>query len=164
MFDLKLINKIGKRLIANKQTISVAESVTSGSLQVAFSLAENAALFYQGGITAYNLGQKCRHLNVEPTHALATNCISQNVADTMALHSCKLFLSEWGIGITGYAAPVPELDILELFAYYSVVFREEIMLCGKIETDKKDAQEVQQFYANKVLEDFYWKLNETKIR
>lgn len=35
--DQKILSTIGKRLLAKKQTISVAESVTSGLLQFAFS-------------------------------------------------------------------------------------------------------------------------------
>jgi len=83
-FDKKILTQIGKRLLAKKQTIAVAESVTSGLLQFAFSSMENAADFYQGGITAYNIAQKFKHLTVEPLHALSVNCVSAKVAEQMA--------------------------------------------------------------------------------
>src|SRR4051812_38795900 len=108
MFNLSVINSLKDALLAKQETISVAESVTSGLLQAAFSSAEKAMQIFQGGITTYNLGQKYRHLLVDPIHASACNCVSERVAQEMALHVCELFSSNWGIGITGYASPVPE--------------------------------------------------------
>lgn len=88
--------------------MAVAESVTSGNIQVIFSLAKNTTIFFQGDITAYNLGQKCRHLLVEPTEATDNDCISKKVADQMAREVCSLFSATYGKGITGYASPLPE--------------------------------------------------------
>ena len=71
MYPFDEINIITERMISCHQTVAVAESVTSGHLQAALSLGQNARQFYQGGLTAYNLGQKSRHLLVEPIHAFA---------------------------------------------------------------------------------------------
>ena len=57
MYDIEALNEIRDRLTGNGESLAVAESVTSGHLQAALSSAENASHFYQGGITAYNLGQ-----------------------------------------------------------------------------------------------------------
>ncbi|HEY2725901.1 MAG TPA: CinA family protein, partial [Parafilimonas sp.] len=70
MFDKKLIDDIGNKLKEKNQSIAAAESVTGGLLQAAFSNAKAASFFFQGGITTYNIGQKCRHLLVEPLHAI----------------------------------------------------------------------------------------------
>jgi nicotinamide-nucleotide amidase len=61
-----IIQSIGNILIERQQTVAVAESVTSGHIQSTLSTAADAARFFQGGITTYNLGQKSRHLHVEP--------------------------------------------------------------------------------------------------
>src|SRR4051794_20552902 len=106
-FEKNLINRIKDLLIQRHQTISVAESVTAGLLQLSLSSAENALDFFQGGITAYNLGQKARHLHIDPIYALSCNCVSDRIADMLALNVCDLFSSDWGIGITGYASAVP---------------------------------------------------------
>ena len=123
-----IANKVGVALLKKKYTIAVAESVTSGNLQVAFSLAKNEILFYQGGITVYNIGQKCRHLSVEPTHAIDSNCVSKKISDQMALAVAEMFSSDIGVGITGYASSVPEQNINKLFAYLSVKIRKKIVL------------------------------------
>ena len=113
-------------------TISTAESVTAGQLQLSSSIMEGAVQFFQGGITAYNIGQKVKHLQVEPIHAAACNCVSDQVAREMALHVCDVFNSSVGIAITGYAAKVPELDIHELFAYYAIACRRQIIISERI--------------------------------
>jgi nicotinamide-nucleotide amidase len=126
LYNTAVIEKIKDRLLARHETIAVAESVTSGHVQAALSLADNASDFYQGGITAYNLGQKCRHLHIEPIQALSCNCVSQKIATEMAKQVAGLFVSDWSIAITGYAAPVPELSIKKLFAYYAICHRNKL--------------------------------------
>ena len=137
-------------MIARQETIAVAESVTSGLLQLALSQAENAAEFYQGGITAYNLGQKSRHLIVEPIHALAFNSVSEKVAQEMALNVCSLFSSDWGMGITGYASPVPESEN-KLFAWYAIAHQDSIVVSKKITPKKNEPFRIQQLYVTDVL-------------
>jgi PncC family amidohydrolase len=119
-------------------------------LQEAFSAMPDAARFYQGGLTAYNLAQKFKHLQVEPIHAQAVNCVSQKVAHEMAHGACRLFQSDWGIAITGYASPVPESG-QQLFAYFSITYKGKIRSYGKINARPDESFRVQLHYANHVL-------------
>jgi nicotinamide-nucleotide amidase len=152
MFDKKLIDEIGEKLKNKNQSIALAESVTGGLLQAAFSNAKEASFFFQGGITAYNIGQKYRHLLVEPLHAIECNCVSQKVSEQMSINVCNLFLSDYGIGITGYAAKMPEKNINELFAYYAISLNNKIVDHGKITTDAEEGLPAQLIYVNTVLE------------
>lgn len=120
LIQLLAVNRIRELLVRSKQSLGVAESVTAGQLQEAFSLAEKAMDFFQGGITVYNIGQKSRHLGVDPIHAASCNSVSKKVASEMSINVCKMFSSDWGIAITGYASPVPEEGVLEVYAYYAV--------------------------------------------
>jgi len=149
-FDKKILERLGKKLLKKKQTVAVAESVTSGLLQFAFSCIPDAACFFQGGITAYNIAQKFKHLQVEPLHALSVNCVSVKVAKEMALHVCQLYSSDWGIGITGYASPVPESGN-KVFAFFAITYRGMIKSSGKINPGKKDPPELQWVYTDKLL-------------
>lgn len=150
LFDPLLLRNIGKELIAKQETIAVAESVTSGLLQFAFSNMEDARKFYHGGLTAYNVAQKFKHLNVEAIHAISVDCVSQKVADEMALHVALFFNSDWGIGVTGYASPVPRQEN-KLFAHYAISFRGSVKLSGIIHADKLEPAQVQIKYVNEVL-------------
>lgn len=152
IYNLKSIQAVKAYLLARHLSLAVAESVTSGHIQAAFSAVDNATGFYQGGITVYNVGQKTRHLNVDPVHALECNCVSAKVALEMALNVNRLFLSDVGMSITGYAAPVPELGIDTLFAYVAVAKKDHILCCEKIISTKTNAVDAQIDYANQALE------------
>ncbi|HEX6225138.1 MAG TPA: nicotinamide-nucleotide amidohydrolase family protein [Chryseolinea sp.] len=155
MYDDKTILEIRNILLKNNYTIAVAESVTAGHLQVAFASAENASQFFQGGLTAYNLGQKARHLKIEPIHAEQCNCVSDKVAITMAHEVTHLFSSDWGIAITGYAAPMPECSIDELFAHYAISFRQTLIRVQTINARIEHPMKVQAFYVNTILTAFH---------
>jgi PncC family amidohydrolase len=152
IFDAAVLRDIRNGLFSNKQTVAVAESVTAGHLQAALSLAEKAMDFFQGGITAYNIGQKARHLGIDPIHAMTCNCVSEKVALEMSVAVCRLFSADWGIAITGYASPVPEEHIDSLFAYYAISFRGQPASQGIIKAaDTGNPVTVRYFYTNALL-------------
>lgn len=150
LFDKDLLLAIGAIITSRKQTVATAESVTSGFLQGAISNIPDASDFFQGGITAYNLSQKYKHLNVEPIHAAEVNCVSEKVAREMATGCINNFSSDWGLAVTGYATAVPESGN-ELFAYYAISFQQNIVTVGRIEPDTTDPLEAQIWYTNEIL-------------
>lgn len=157
MIEKAKANALRKYFLDHAETVAVAESVTSGLLQLEFSGIPDAEKFYQGGITTYNLGQKYKHLNVEPIHAVNCNCISQQVANQMALNVCPLFLSEWGIGITGFATPTKESQN-KIFCFYAIAVRGQIISSSQIISKKLKPREVQQFYCDEIINDLLNKL------
>ena len=153
LFDTSILKSIGNKLKRKKQTIAIAESVTAGLLQFAFSQMADASLFFQGGITAYNLGQKYKHLQVEPIYAEQCNCVSPSVADQMSLSVTHTFNSDWGIAITGYATPVPASGN-KLFCFYSITYKDKIKARGKLSHKDAHPAMVQLAYVNKTLQKF----------
>ena len=149
--NVRAVNKARDFLIKNKQTIAVAESVTSGNIQAALARAKDASKFFQGGITAYNIGQKTRHLGIDPIHALECNCVSDIIAQQMAKKICDLFLADFGIGITGFASLAPEENIHELFAYISITHKDKLLITQKITPRKLTPYQVQLFYTNEAI-------------
>jgi len=161
MYDRLVIGSIKDYLVNHHESLAVAESVTAGHLQAALSLADKASLFFQGGITTYNLGQKSRHLQIDPIHAEACNCVSEKIAEEMARQVNLLFSSNWGIGITGYAAPLPECKIESLFCYYAIAYRDKIVLSSRIDSEDLGVMDTQVFYVNTLLNEFQKQLNIT---
>jgi nicotinamide-nucleotide amidase len=153
LFDQKLIDPVADWMLKQQQTVAAAESVTSGLMQLALSSAPKAMRFYQGGITVYNLGQKSRHLSIDPIHALYTNCVSEKVAAEMALGVCKLFSSDWGIGITGFASPVPESEN-QVYAYYAISNRDKIVASKHLTPPKDEPFAIQLLYVTDLLKEF----------
>jgi len=151
IYEAELINSIRDFMVAKKYTLSVAESVTSGHLQAAFSSATEASKFYQGGITAYNAGQKSRHLGIDPIWAMEEDSVSEKIAADMAINVNKLFLSDYSIAITGYATPVPEKGVYDLFAFFAIAFRDHIVSSTRITSNKKDPVEAQLDYTTQIV-------------
>ena len=160
MEERRKIQKVRTYFLAKKETIAVAESVTSGLLQFFFSNIPDAAQFYQGGITTYNLGQKFKHLNVEPIHAQNHNSVFSLVAEQMAVHVCRVFNSSWGIGITGYATPVPESGN-RLYAHFAICYQGVVKASAKLHSKKMPTAKVQNFYVERITDQFTDLLNET---
>lgn len=119
--------------IENGETIATAESVTSGAIQFMLSTAMQAQQFYQGGITAYNSAQKAIHLNTDPVYAEKVNGVSSELSAQLSRSACLLFRSQIGIGITGFATPMPEEGINEVFAYLSITRNGTLLVNEKLE-------------------------------
>ena len=61
-------------------TLAVAESLTCGNVQAHIGRVSGASNFFLGGITAYTLAQKVRHLGVDHDRAAVANCVSGEIA------------------------------------------------------------------------------------
>lgn len=131
-YDQKKIDKLSKQLVSEDKTIAVAESCTSGLIQNILSQAKQATLFYQGGMTLYNLGQKAKHLNVNPITSESCNSVSKEVAEKMAVEVALAFNAELGVAITGYAQPLPKLKVDSCFAYIAMAKGSKLLFSKKI--------------------------------
>lgn len=146
-----LFDYIGGCLLSSGETVSVAESVTSGFLQFSFSQMKDASRFYKGGMTAYTQEGKADLLRVDDEEATACNCVSANIAEVMALNVAGLFKSDWSIGVTGYATPVEESDG-KLYAYFAIAYKSRIMLSEKLDLHTRTkAPNAQLYYSEFIL-------------
>jgi nicotinamide-nucleotide amidase len=132
IYSSEHIDAIRNVLVDSRRTVAVAESVTAGLLQNAFSQATDARLFFQGGITVYNIAQKCRHLDIDPIRAQQDNGVSEWVAIQLAGQIIKGFCSQLGIAVVGYAAPVPEKQVADPFAWYAIYAGDQLLDAGRI--------------------------------
>ena len=112
-----------------RRTLAVAESLTCGRVQARIGQISGASEFFLGGLTAYSLDQKVRHLGVDRATAAPANSVSAAVAEQMARGVCTLFGSELGLATTGYAEPfdaaqggaAPAGGIVQPFAWWALV-------------------------------------------
>jgi nicotinamide-nucleotide amidase len=104
-------------------TLAAAESLTSGRVQARIGEISGASGFFLGGITAYELEQKVRHLGVDRLEAERAKCVSAAVAEQMACGVCRLFGADLGVATTGYAEPSPESGVAEPYAWWALAHR-----------------------------------------
>lgn len=150
LYPIADIEEVKNQLLKREWTIAIAESVTAGLVQFALSQAEDARRFFQGGMTVYNIGQKCRLLGVDPIHALECNAVSPRVARQMAEHIVDAFCCQVGMAVTGYAAPVPEKAVEKPFAYFCIYADGRPLSEGRLENEGEPF-EVQLYYMRRMI-------------
>lgn len=147
-------------------TLSAAESVTGGHVQTTITAVSGASEFFVGGITAYTLEEKVRHLRVERTHARKVACVSQRVAVEMAAGACVLFGSSIAVSTTGYAEPNKARKIKAPQAWWAICHGEPggpaEIVSGLIEAPGASRTEAQQRIADAVLRELVRYLRELR--
>jgi nicotinamide-nucleotide amidase len=136
-------------------TLAAAESLTCGRVQAAIGSISGASNFFLGGITAYSLDEKVRHLGVARAAAKKVNSVSAAVAEQMARGACGLFGSDLAVATTGYAEPAPADDVAEPFAFWAVAHRRRgkfiAMRSGRVECPGAKRVEAQAMVAEAVV-------------
>jgi nicotinamide-nucleotide amidase len=136
-----------------RRTLAVAESLTCGYVQARIGAISGASEFFLGGITAYSLDQKVKHLGVERAVAAPVNSVSAAVAEQMAAGVCRLFGSELGLATTGYAEPAG--GIPQPFAWWALVHEQgggrRTVRSGRVECPGLTRVQVQEKVAEAVV-------------
>lgn len=141
------LDTIKQFCLTRKLSIAAAESVSSGFLQVLLSSEEGAGMFYEGGITAYSCQQKSRHLDIPYEICDPCNGVALDISQRMALKVCELFDAKIGLSLTGYASPIPEQNLYELYAFGSIVLDGEVVFSEKIISTSQNPDEIRKDYA-----------------
>jgi PncC family amidohydrolase len=157
-FNTVLLNEINEQLMCCNETVSIAESVTAGLLQVAFSEMTNSKLFYKGGMTVHTPDKIVKLMKVDISEIKNSNCVSSFVANTMGRHASKMFDSEWCIATSGYSSPERH-SVYGIYAYYSILYNGKMVFSDKLELDNKvDSLDVKLYYTEHILQKFLGQL------
>ena len=146
-----------KRLMlgAPRLTLAVAESLTAGHVQARIAAVPGASDYFVGGITAYNLEQKVRHLGVNRAQARRVDCVSQRVAVEMARGAGERFGADVTVATTGYAEPSPADGIKVPAAWWALCHRlrggRTVVISGLLEVPGATRLEAQERVTQEVL-------------
>jgi len=91
-------------------TLAVAESASAGHLAAVIASVSGVSSFFRGGVVAYHIDAKVNILGVNRDEAARCNCVSPQVAQEMAAGVRRLFGTNVGIAITGYAEPTDDVE------------------------------------------------------
>jgi nicotinamide-nucleotide amidase len=151
-------------------TLAAAESLTCGRVQARIGEIPGASNFFCGGLTAYSLEQKVRHLGVNRAAAKKVNAVSAEVAEQMARGACELFGSDLAVATTGYAEPSADGGIEEPFAFWALAHRAKrarrwiALRSGRIQCARANRTEVQSIVADAVLGELVAYLEELRAK
>jgi PncC family amidohydrolase len=152
-----MIQLIKDFLITKSETLAVAESLTAWNLQAMIWSISWASHFFQGGVTVYQEASKVALLWVDQVHAHHVNCVSQRVANEMAVGVCTLFKSSRWLSTTWYAEA--RGDITTPFAYYAIAYDDRkgkrVIAWWKIEwTTTMGRVQMQEYICETVLNEY----------
>ncbi len=147
-----------------RRTLAVAESLTCGRVQARIGSISGASEFFLGGLTAYSLDQKVKHLGVDWVAAQRVNSVSAAVAEQMACGVIRLFGSELGLATTGYAESTK--DAPQPFAWWALAHDpaggKTVVRSGRVDCPGAGRVQVQEKVAEAVVEELVKYLRELR--
>ena len=96
---------IGKLLSENKQTISTAESFTSGAIASTITRISGASSYFHGSVVSYSNQVKVNQLGVSKFDLSEKGAVSETVVKQMSIGVQKLMETDFAIATTGIAGP-----------------------------------------------------------
>ena len=151
-------------LATPRLTLAAAESLTCGRVQARVGEISGASNFFLGGVTAYSLDEKVRHLGVARAAARRVNSVSAEVAVQMARGVCRMFDSDLGVATTGYAEPSPTDGVATPFAWWALAHRRRgrfvTLRTGRVECPGATRVDAQMMVAEAVLAELVAYLHE----
>ena len=100
-----LASVVGDLLLAQSQTLSVAESCTGGGLGRLLTATPGSSRYFWGGIISYDNRVKQSVLGVAEQDLVEKGAVSSEVAIAMAKGVRQRLGTDWGVSITGIAGP-----------------------------------------------------------
>ena len=99
------IDKLHKKLIKTKTTISIAESCTGGLLSSKLTSLGGSSKYFKMGLITYSNNAKINILNVKKKLIDRYGAVSQECCRSMVENLSKLSKSKINVSITGVAGP-----------------------------------------------------------
>ncbi len=101
--DIQTVVK--KLFVANKLTLSTAESCTGGNIAHMLTTVPGSSEYYRGTVVAYDNGIKQTVLGVKEQDLLTHGAVSQPVVEQMAQGVKKLMNTDFAVATSGIAGP-----------------------------------------------------------
>lgn len=96
---------VSEWLLAQRQTLSVAESCTGGLVSSLLTDMPGSSAYTLANVVTYSNAAKTRLLGVPEALLSQHGAVSGQVAEAMALGASQLMGADWGLSLTGIAGP-----------------------------------------------------------
>ena len=123
-----IVQEISEILIAQKKTLSVAESCTGGKISSAITSVSGSSNYFRGALIAYSNSIKINQLAVKVEDIQKHSSVSEKVAMQMAEGIKNQFQTDYAIATTGYAGPKGE-KVGQVFIAFSSSEKSIVMEC-----------------------------------
>jgi len=96
---------VGRRLLAKKARLAVAESCTGGLIAKLVTYIAGSSDWFERGLVTYSNASKQDLLGVAPEVIAQHGAVSREAAEAMARGLLVMTPADWGIAVTGIAGP-----------------------------------------------------------
>jgi nicotinamide-nucleotide amidase len=103
--DESMQQVVANLLLANKKTISTAESCTGGYIASLFTAAAGASAYYSGSVVSYSYKAKEQLLQVDKSTLETLGAVSEEVVIQMAKGALKNIGTDYTIAVSGIMGP-----------------------------------------------------------
>lgn len=147
---------VGKLLLRNVMTLSIAESCSGGLLSSKITNIPGSSKYFMGSCVAYANEIKQKILKISEKIILENGAVSSKIAEEMAKKVRRIYLSDIGIGITGIAGPEGGTKLKPVGLVYIALssknrtYSEKFIFSG----ERKDIKEKAAFSALNMLRQF----------
>ena len=100
-----IAEQIAAKLIANKQTISVAESSTGGLISASLLAVPGASAYFLGGAVVYTRDARRLLMEIPDDAMKGIRSASEPYAKLLAETQRRRFATDWGLSETGATGP-----------------------------------------------------------
>ncbi len=101
----RLESVIGKKLLADKATVSCAESCTGGYIAHLFTSIAGSSKYFEGGVVSYSYDVKEKLLGVKKETLSTHGAVSEECVREMLAGLLKATGTTYGISVSGIAGP-----------------------------------------------------------
>ena len=133
------VEEIAELLVAQENTVSVAEADTCGLVGYMLSTVPGSSRFFPGGVIAYTGGLKQKLLGVPDELYNTKGSVSPEMAVAMARGVRDLTATDYGISVTGVAGPTGGRSGLPIGTFYiGLAGPDGLEVADRIHTDAGD--------------------------
>ena len=100
-----IAEQVAAKLIANKQTIAVAESSTGGLVSASLLAVPGASAYFLGGGVIYTRGARRALMDISDDAMRGLRSSSEPYAQLLARQIRERLATDWGLSETGAAGP-----------------------------------------------------------
>ncbi|WP_038378604.1 CinA family protein [Bradyrhizobium elkanii] len=100
-----IAEQVAAKLIANKQTIAVAESSTGGLISASLLAVPGASAYFLGGGVIYTRGARRALMDISDDAMRGLRSSSEPYAQLLARQIRERLATDWGLSETGAAGP-----------------------------------------------------------
>ena len=137
------IEKLHKKLIKKKITLSVAESCTGGLLSSKFTRLSGSSKYFQMGLVTYSNNAKIKILKVKKKIIDKYGSVSPECCGSMVQGLTKISKSKINISITGIAGPNGGTKDKPVGLVYIGLIKRNKTIVSKNYFKKKDRKSIQ---------------------